>query len=93
MAHGMKPVAYQNYASRKSLAGRRLGVVRDFMLEATIADRDSIRVANAALEEMKRLGATLVDPVDFSVAIAEIMPAYEPSFFTQTLPRGHPGGS
>jgi Amidase len=59
VAHGTKPVAYQNYASRKSLAGKRFGVVSDFMIEATIADRDSIRAANQALEEMKRLGATL----------------------------------
>src|SRR6266446_1859223 len=77
VAHGRKAVAYQNYASRTSLAGKRLGVVRDFMIEATIADRDSIRVAKEALEEMKRLGATLVDPVDFNGAIAEIMAAYE----------------
>jgi amidase len=92
VAHGMKPVAYQNYASRKSLVGKRLGVVRDFMIEATIADRDSIRVANQALEEMKRLGAILVDPVDFHGAIAEIMSAYEPSFFTQTFPEAIPAG-
>jgi amidase len=92
MAHGIKPVAYRNYASGKSLAGKRLGVVRDFMIEATIADRDSIRVANTALDEMKRLGATLVDPVDFRGAIAEIMSAYEPSFFTQTFPEAIPAG-
>jgi amidase len=92
VAHGAKPVAYQNYASRKSLAGRRFGVVRDFMIEATIADRDSIRVANQALEEMKRLGATLVDPVDFRGAIAEIIAAYEPSFFTQNFPETFPAG-
>jgi len=36
------------------------------------------------------LGATLVDPVDFSGAIAEIMTAYEPSFFTQTFPAAIP---
>ncbi len=41
------------------LAGKRLGVVRDFMIEATIADRDNIRVANDALADMKNLsGAT-----------------------------------
>ena len=92
VAQGMKPVAYQNFASRKSLAGKRLGVVRDFMIEATIADRDSIRVATEALEEMKSLGAAIVDPVDFHGAIAEIMSAYEPSFFTQTFPTAIPQG-
>src|SRR5437870_7276361 len=44
VAHGRKPVAYQDYAGRTSLAGKRLGVVRDFMIEGTLADRDNIRV-------------------------------------------------
>jgi hypothetical protein len=38
-------------------------------------------VATEALVEMKGLGATIVDPVDFHGAIAEVMAAYEPSFF------------
>ena len=93
IAHGRKPVAYQDYTGRISLAGKRLGVVRDFMIEATLVDRDSIRVANDALVEMKRLGAIIVDPVDFHVAIAEIMTAYEPGFFAQTFPEGIPAGT
>jgi Asp-tRNA(Asn)/Glu-tRNA(Gln) amidotransferase A subunit family amidase len=93
IAHGRKPVAYQDYTGRTSLAGKRLGVVRDFMIEATLADRDSIRVANDALAEMKRLGAIIVDPVDFRVAIAEVMTAYEPGFFAQTFPEGIPAGN
>jgi len=92
VAHGRKPVAYQNYAGQTSLAGKRLGVVRDFMIEATLADRDGIRVANEALAEMKRLGAIIVDPVDFHAAIAEIMTAYEPGFFAQTFPEAIPAG-
>src|SRR5262245_17453710 len=86
LAYGIKPVPYQQHASKTSLAGKRLGVVRDFMIEATLADRDSIRVANAALDEVKRLGAILVDPLDFHAAIAEVMTAYEPSFFAQVVP-------
>jgi amidase len=93
VAHGKDPVAYSSYTGRSSLAGKRLGVVRDFMIEATLADRDSIRVGNAALADMKRLGATLVDPVDFRGAIAEIMTAYEPSFFTQIFPAAIPAGT
>ena len=62
------------------------------MIEATVADRDSIRVANQALDEMKHLGATLVDPVDFHDTIVQIMAAYEPSFFTQTFPEAIPAG-
>jgi Asp-tRNA(Asn)/Glu-tRNA(Gln) amidotransferase A subunit family amidase len=93
LAHGRVPVAYSNFTGRTSLAGKRLGVVRDFMIEATIADRDNIRIGNEALADMKSLGATLVDPVDFSGAIAEIMTAYEPSFFKQVFPAAIPAGT
>jgi amidase len=92
-AHGRPRVAYSNYTGRHSLAGKRLGVVRDFMIEASIADRENIRIGNEALADMKSLGATVVDPVDFSGAIAEIMTAYEPSFFTRTFPSAIPAGA
>lgn len=85
-AHGRPKVAYPQHVGRRSLAGKRLGVVRDFMIEASIADRDSIRIGNAALADMKSLGAGVVDPVDFSGAIAQIMTAYEPGFFEATFP-------
>jgi Asp-tRNA(Asn)/Glu-tRNA(Gln) amidotransferase A subunit family amidase len=93
VAHGRQPVVYSNYTGRHSLAGKRLGVVRDFMIEATIADRENIRIGSEALADMKSLGATIVDPVDFSGAIAEIMTAYEPSFFAQTFPAAVPAGA
>src|SRR5437773_3238595 len=93
IAHGRKPIAYQDHVGRTSLAGKRLGVVRDFMIEATVADRDNIRIADEQLSEIKRLGAVLVDPVDFHGAIAEVMTAYEPGFFTQTFPQAIPAAS
>jgi Asp-tRNA(Asn)/Glu-tRNA(Gln) amidotransferase A subunit family amidase len=63
------------------------------MIEATIADRDNIRIGNEALADMKSLGAILVDPIDFSGAIAEIMTAYEPSFFKEVFPAAIPAGT
>jgi len=93
LAYRMQPVPYRNHAQKNSLAGKRLGVVRDFMVEATLADRDSVRVATEALAEMRQLGATIVDPVDFSGAIAEVMAAYEPSFFTQIFKGAIPPGA
>src|SRR5262249_36324705 len=93
VAHGLKPVPYRAFASRTSLAGKRLGVVRDFMIEATIADRDSIRVATDALAEIKQLGATIIAPVDFHSAIAAVMAAYEPTFFTRVFPEAIPAGA
>src|SRR6476659_3040351 len=55
-------VPYQRFANEKSLAGKRLGVLRDLMIEVTLADRDSIRVANEAIADMKKAGATIIDP-------------------------------
>jgi Asp-tRNA(Asn)/Glu-tRNA(Gln) amidotransferase A subunit family amidase len=92
-AYGKKPVGYSAYANRKSLAGKRIGVVRDFMIEGTLADRDSIRIATQAIADLKRLGATVVDPVNFDNAIAEIMSSYEPSFFTHVFKEGIPAGA
>ncbi|HKY07404.1 MAG TPA: amidase [Candidatus Binatia bacterium] len=92
-AHGRKPVAYRNHANNKSLKGKRLGIVREFMIEASLADRDSIRIANQAIADLKRLGATVVDPVNFDGAIAEIMSSYEPSFFTQNFKEAIPTGT
>jgi len=90
--YGKKPVSYRNYANKKSLAGKRLGVVREFMVEATLADRDSIRVANEAIAEMKKLGATIVDPVNVQAVIADLVPYIEPSILTQSFPSSTPNG-
>ena len=92
VAYGKKPVAYRNFANKKSLAGKRIGVVRDFMIEATLADRDSIRVATDAIADLKRLGATVIDPVDFHTAIADLVPYLEPSLLTQSFSSITPAG-
>ena len=93
VTYGKKPIAYRNYANKKSLAGKRLGVVREFMVEATLADRDSIRVANEAIAEMKKLGATIVDPVNVQAVIADLVPYLEPSILTQSFPASTPSGA
>ena len=93
VAYGKKPVAYHNFANKKSLAGKRIGVARDFMVEATLADRDSIRVATDAIADLKRLGATVVDPLDFHTAFADLVPYLEPSLLTQSFPSTTPAGS
>ncbi len=84
-ASGVKP-QLRRAANAKNLAGKRLGVLRDFMIEATLADRDSIRVANEALADMKKLGATIIDPVNVQDAIAAIVPYYEPGFLPKHFP-------
>src|SRR5207344_2473498 len=79
-------VSYRRFANEKSLAGKRLGVLRDLMIEVTLADRDSIRVANEAIADMKKAGATIVDPVNVQDTIAELVPYLEPSFLPKNFP-------
>lgn len=78
-------VRYGRSANERSLSGKRLGVLRDLMIEATLADRDSIRVANEAIADMKKLGATIIDPVNVDDAIAELVPYIEPSLITKNF--------
>src|SRR5262245_21290251 len=93
IAYGRPSVPYREHANGQTLAGKRLGVVRDFMVEATLADRDSIRVAEEAIAEMKRLGAIIVDPLNFHAVIADLVPYLEPSLLTQSFPSSTPAGS
>ena len=83
-------VSYRRFANEKSLAGKRLGVLRDLMIEVTLADRDSIRVGNEAIAEMKKAGATIIDPVNVQDAIAELVPYLEPSFLPKNFPSVFP---
>jgi hypothetical protein len=56
-------------------------VVREFMQPFTKADEDSIRLANAAIADLAKTGATIVDPGPngalFKEAIAELLPALD----------------
>ena len=81
---------YQRFANEKSLAGKRLGVLRDLIIEVTLADRDSIRVANEAIADMKKAGATIIDPVNVQDTIAELVPYLEPSFLAKNFPSVFP---
>jgi amidase len=83
-------VSYLRFANEKSLAGKRLGVLRDLMIEVTLADRDSIRVANEAIADMKKAGATIIDPVNVQDTIAELVPYLEPSFLPKNFPSVFP---
>ena len=79
-------VAYSRFTIRKSFAGKRIGVLRDLMIEASLADRDSIRVANEAIAHMKKAGAVIVDPVNVDKVIADLLPYLEPGLLAKNFP-------
>ncbi len=83
-------ISYARHASGKSLHGKRLGVLRDLMIEASRADRDNIRVANAAIAAMNNAGATIVDPVEVDEIIADLIPYLEPGWLKRNFPAAYP---
>jgi Asp-tRNA(Asn)/Glu-tRNA(Gln) amidotransferase A subunit family amidase len=83
-------ISYARLAGGKSLRGKRLGVLRDLMIEASRADRDNIRVANEAIAAMKKAGATIVDPVNVDKAIADLVPYLEPGWLKRNFPEAFP---
>jgi amidase len=88
---------YRSYAAGTSLKGMRIGVVRELMQPFTKADEDSIRITNEAIADLKKLGATVIDPGAngqlFKEAITEIVPALEAPTLVQTYKDLFPGGT
>jgi len=72
---------YESFAENADLKGVRIGVLREFMQVFTKADEDSVRIADQALNDLAKAGATIIDPGPhgalFKDAIAEIMPALD----------------
>jgi len=79
---------YQAFAENASLRGVRIGVVRELMQPFTKADEDSIRVADQAIADLAKAGATIVDPGPngalFKDAIAALLPGLDAPFLTNT---------
>jgi Asp-tRNA(Asn)/Glu-tRNA(Gln) amidotransferase A subunit family amidase len=55
---------YEAFTRERSLKGMRIGVVREYMDKAlfTKADEQSIDLVDRAIEDLKKLGATIVEP-------------------------------
>ena len=83
-------ISYARHAGGKSLRGKRLGVLRDLMIEASMADRENIRVANEAIAAMKKAGATIVDPVNVDKTIADLVSYLEPGWLRRNFSAAFP---
>lgn len=55
---------YAKHAVAKSLNGKRIGVISEFMVAFTDADRDSVRVAKQAIAELRQAGAEVFESVN-----------------------------
>jgi amidase len=95
---GQIPAApYQSFADAEDLAGVRIGVIREFMQPFTKADEESVRIANEAIADLKKAGATIIDPGPdgalFKDAIAAIVPALDTVTLSSVYREMFPGGT
>lgn len=87
---------YASYAAPKRLDGLRIGVVREYMNKAlfTKADEQTIDIVGSAAQDLKALGATIVDPGPdgdlFTACFAKYLPAVQGKQFTRRFPELFP---
>ena len=94
---GRKPAKpYPAYAAEKSLQGVRIGVVCEYMDKSkfTKADEQTIDVVDRAIEDLKKLKATVIDPgaggALFTSCLQKYVPQAENKLFTRRFPDKFP---
>jgi Asp-tRNA(Asn)/Glu-tRNA(Gln) amidotransferase A subunit family amidase len=72
---------YQSFASERRLDGVRIGVIREYMDRSLFneADTESIDATERALDDLKTLGATIVDPGPGGALLQKYIDKYAPS--------------
>jgi Asp-tRNA(Asn)/Glu-tRNA(Gln) amidotransferase A subunit family amidase len=72
---------YASFANAKRLEGVRIGVVREYMNKDLFnqADVESIDLAERAIQDLKELGATIVDPGPGGALLQSFIDKYAPS--------------
>ncbi len=87
---GRKPVqGYAAAASARRLDGVRIGVIREYMNKAlfTRADEQSIELAERAIERLRGLGATIVDPGPTGALFQACLVRYAPELLNASFAR------
>lgn len=90
---------YSTFANEKRLDGLRIGVVREFMNKDlfTPAANQPIDIADKAIDELRKLGATIVDPGPqgalFQECVDKNVPLYRNKLFTAQFPGLFPEGA
>jgi len=92
-AYGRLPdQPYQNFAHPKSLKGVRIGVVREYMDKKLFskADEENIDIINRAIEDLKKLGAEIVDPGEGGELFTKYIQALQPMLMNAGYAKLHP---
>src|SRR5215471_17348789 len=85
----MPPKPYASYATARRLDGLRIGVVRDYMSKALLAkaDEQSIDLVEHAINDVRKLGATIVDPGPDGALFQSCIPKYAPELLNSSFVR------
>jgi Asp-tRNA(Asn)/Glu-tRNA(Gln) amidotransferase A subunit family amidase len=83
---------YASFAAAKRLDGLRIGVVREYMQKELFskADEESIEIVERALEDLRRLGATIVDPGPQGALFQNCIARYAPQYYNAALASRYP---
>jgi len=87
---------YESYTHQTSLKGLRIGVVREYMDKDlfTKADEETIDIVDRAIEKLKELGATIIDPGPhgelFTKYIRQLGPVAQNSVYAKLHPELFP---
>jgi Asp-tRNA(Asn)/Glu-tRNA(Gln) amidotransferase A subunit family amidase len=83
---GRKPSKpYQSFARGGRLDGYRIGVVREYMDKDlfTVADSETIDIVDRAIADLRKLGATIVDPGPHGALFQSCVDKYAPKWQNQ----------
>jgi Asp-tRNA(Asn)/Glu-tRNA(Gln) amidotransferase A subunit family amidase len=83
---------YETFARQKRLDGMRIGVVREYMDKSlfTEMDAETIDIVSRAVEDMKALGADVVDPGAGGALFGECLRRYNPQMHNKIFARQFP---
>ena len=76
---------YQSFVNEERLDGVRIGVVREYMDVDlfTIADAETIEITERAIEDLRALGATVIDPGPKGALFQDAVDKYSPVWRNQ----------
>lgn len=88
----MPPRPYASYAAGGRLDGVRIGVLREYMNRAllSVADEESIGLVERAVEDLRALGATVVDPGAGGELFTPCLTRYAPELLNSAFARQYP---
>jgi Asp-tRNA(Asn)/Glu-tRNA(Gln) amidotransferase A subunit family amidase len=90
---GREPtVPYASFAASSRLDGVRVGVIREYMTKSLFskADEQSIDIVERAIDDLRRLGATIVDPGPEGALFGSCLARYAPELYNVSFAARYP---